>query len=161
MIFSDSLKPLEDNVFKLDDTFDYIIAKPNILVANVSGFVHAAEIDEAIRSEALRTVATAFGDVPFLDIVPIVNAVISKKTAAGYVLSIQRRETLKDLKQDLLVSSCAKYRIKLVETEGKLAPAPGSELKFLKLLDYRYLETNLTGEDLLFEASSRFQIAPK
>ncbi len=157
VFFSDSLRPLNSNVFKLDDQFDYIIAKPNILVANVYGFVQTAEIAEALQAEAVASATTLFEPVTFLDSIALADVAATKKSAARYIASIKRRGGLESLQKPLVESHCSKFGIKLIEKDGKLRPAPGAELKFLKLLDYRYLETNLTGEEQLFEASSRAQ----
>lgn len=155
VFFSDSLRPLGSNVFKLDDQFDYIIAKPNILVANVFGFVQTAEIDEVIQAEAVASATTMFEPVAFLDAPALAAVAETKKSAARYFASIKRRGGLENLQRPLVESHCGKFGIELIEEDGKLRPAPGAELKFLKLLDYRYLETNLTGEEQLFEATSR------
>jgi hypothetical protein len=155
VFFSDTLEPFDKHVFKLDSEFDYIIKKPKVLIANVFGFVQTAEIDEAIQAQAVASGAVMFGAVDFLDASALSLIAEEKKSAARYFASIKKRGGLDKLQKPLVESHCAKFQITLIEEGGKLRPAPGSELKFLKLLDYRYLETNLTGEELLFEASSR------
>ncbi|MCC6351911.1 MAG: DUF4868 domain-containing protein [Fimbriimonadaceae bacterium] len=155
VFFSDTLQTFDKHVFKLDAEFDYIIRKPKILVSNVFGFTQTAEIDDAIQAQAVASSAAMFGAVNFLDATALSLIAEEKKSAARYFASIKKRGGVQNLQKPLVEAHCAKFGIDLVEENGKLRPAQGSELKFLKLLDRRLLETQLTDEEELFEASSR------
>jgi hypothetical protein len=82
--------------------------------------------------------------------------------AARYIASITSRSDLEKISKDKLQKYCEACKVNLCQegTNGniKIWPEEKHELMFLKVLDKRLLELDLTDETEYFEAANRKQL---
>ena len=137
---ADSLQIVEDNIFKLDNDFDLTIGENTIYILHPSSL--------------------ALGErLTFLNPATLADYASKHKLAARYVASISNRADLEDFSRNKVQRYCQACNIQIC-TEGtdgdmKIWPDNKHELLFLKLLDRRVLESDLTDETEYFETPNR------
>src|SRR5579871_2244076 len=67
----DSLKIVEDNVFKLDEDFDFLIDAAGVHILRPAGFETIGQLRDEIMKAAPTNVKAIQGDITFVDFVPI------------------------------------------------------------------------------------------
>lgn len=157
----DALRIVPDNVFKLDTDFDFLILDSHIYIWRPSGFVFTLDMDEHVSACAMRNVDRIAEDITCTHFDGFREFISTHKRAMRLVAAIRSRNDLPAISRELLRSGCHGCDIGLLERNGKLMPAPGSELAFLMLLDRRrYTLTLIEEQPETYEAASR-QIARK
>jgi hypothetical protein len=160
-VIDDTLRLIPDRVFKLDDQFDFLITGQHIYILHPAGFERIAEIEEFAAVKA-RTMMLSLGrKVTFIECAGLADYVAKRRRAARLVAALHSRTDLHTIKRALFVKAAKDTGVVLVAVGRKLAPAAGSELGILEMLDDRRYTTALKpGQKPAFVASSRRRLCP-
>lgn len=157
-VFDNSLKIVEDNVFKLDNDFDLLVDASNTHIWRPSAFEFLGGLQQAILDAVPDNTDAIAGDIPFIDLANINAYAQSHPRAARYLASIRTQE-LGRVDQQALVELCRNTNVSIREVDGRLAVENGSEMGFLEVLDRRRYQVELVPDSPeRFRASSRNRI---
>lgn len=152
----DTLKILEDNVFKLDKDFDFLVCDDIVYVSRPTNFVYIASLDSVIKSQAVESVEHIFKILDFVDFSTLSGYVSERIKAARLIAAIRSRNNISGISKAKLESYCRKMNVNLIKDNGTIRPEEGSEMDFLKLLDRRLYSVSLIdGVDENYEAEAR------
>lgn len=132
------LQPVDDTIFTLDSTFDYLITKQGVIILSPTQFVQTSVGSAALR-EAMASIAPTLKQrcsfVAFESF-----AKIAKKSveAAKLIASIKDKPHLEELTANVLVKDLKRLRVGFEKNgKGIVAPKNGHEIPFLHYLDDR------------------------
>lgn len=158
----DILTLVEDNIFKLNDDFDYLISPDAVYVLRPTGFERTADVQTYINKCA-KDVATNLGREGTSVNFPALAKYASEHPRAGrLVFSVSSRGDSGDISLTRLKKLCKENEIEFVVKNGKIQPQPGYQMAFLELLDRRryivslHADTNLNPE--YYRAQNREQL---
>jgi hypothetical protein len=154
-LVDDSLKLVDEDVFRLDQEFDFIVTSRQVLILRPSSFGYIAGIEQAAADAAIdgtREIERTLGFVDFSDLAGFVGA---HKRAARFIGSIRMRDDLRRTDVNKLRRRCRENGINFTIVRGKIKPAEGSEFDFLELLDRRRYHVDLIGEEELYMPPNR------
>jgi hypothetical protein len=158
-VIDNTLRMIQDRVFKLDDQFDFLITAQHIYILHPAGFERIAEIEKFAAAKAQQMTLGLGTKVKFIDFTELANYVAKHKRGARLVAALNERSDLHMIHKALLVKSAKETGIELEHTGGKLVPLKGSEIGLLEMLDDRRYTTALRpGPKPAFVASSRRRI---
>ena len=156
---SDSLKLIDDNVFKLDSDFDLFVDSANVHILRPSGFEFAGKLQQAILEAVPENIKAMRKDLAFVDYDGIEAYAGKHPRAARYLASIRSQEETKNIDKSLLKTLCKQTGVEVAESKGKVIVAEGHELAFLEVLDRRRYEVSLVKEKPeQYRAASRRKI---
>lgn len=159
-LLDDTLKLVEDHLFKLDTDFDYIIYDDQVLIWRPSGFIFTAGMDEHIAACAAANVDLVSKEVACVDFLGLKDFVLKHKLSMRLIAAIKSRDDLADISKRRLKAECKEAGLKISEIKGMLSPQEGSEYGFLMLLDRRrYTVTLIEKKPETYEAPSRHAAA--
>jgi len=159
-LLDDTLKLVEDHLFKLDTDFDYIIYDDQVLIWRPSGFIFTAGMDEHIAACAAANVDLVSKEVACVDFLGLKDFVLKHKLSMRLIAAIKSRKNLADISKRRLKAECKEAGLKISEIKGMLSPQEGSEYGFLMLLDRRrYTVTLIEKKPETYEAPSRHAAA--
>jgi hypothetical protein len=157
---TDALKLVEDDTFKLDSDFDFLIDSTRIHILRPSGFEFIAELQDAIRKAVPDNVASIQKDMPFVDFSSIEVYAGSHTRAARHLASIRSQRETQNISQALLKKACKTHGVDLQVRHGQITVLAGSEMNFLDIVDRRMYELELVeGSPERYRAGSRRKIA--
>jgi len=152
----DALRIFEDNVFKLDKDFDFLVCDDVVYILRPTNFAYIASLDSVILSQAVESVEHISEELDFVDFSTISEYVSKRTRAARLVASIRSSDNISGVSQEKLKSYCVETNVPFIEENDKIRPEEGSEMDFLKLLDRRLYHISLIdGVDENYEAESR------
>lgn len=158
-VVDDTLRIVDDTVFKLDTDFDLLADSVNVHILRPSGFEFAGQLQQAILDAAGPNVKVIRKDLPFVDFESIEKYASKHSRAARYLASIRSQEQTKNIDKAELKKLCGKTGVTISEKNGKLTIGPGDEMGFLEVLDRRRYELELVkGVPERFKAASRRKI---
>jgi len=150
------LHAVNDTVFKLDTDFDLFIADDTLYIKSVAAFEQMADIDEEVRAAAIHNVRELERMTRTIGFISLTDYVTSHKRAARVIAALRRRGDLQQTSLTNLRRECRKAGVDVQVVNGKIVPAPGSEMGFLHMLDRRrYAISLIAGRWEQYEASSR------
>lgn len=156
---SDSLKLIEDRVFKLDSDFDLLADSVNVHILRPSGFEFAGKLQQAILDAVSKNAEAIQNDLAFVEFSGVEKYAGEHPRAARYLASIQGQVATKSIDKSLLKKLCKQTGVELTESKGRVAIADGHEMGFLEVLDRRRYEVSLVKEKPeRYRAASRKQI---
>jgi hypothetical protein len=155
-----TLKLVEEELFKLDADFDYLFTAENVFILRPSGFELTADIDEIVIAKAAENTLSLGQQIRFVDFDNLVDFVKRHKRAARLVASIKSHGDLGRIKRAKFLKHCKDCNVGCVQSAGKVYPVAGSEFDFLNILDRRLYLMNLTSgsEPEVYEANSRHKL---
>lgn len=155
-LLNDTLKIVEDHLFKLDNDFDFVIYDNQILIWRPSGFIFTAGMDEHIAASAAKNVNEVAKAVTFVDFTSLKGFVSKHKLSMRLIAAIRSRDDLAAISKRRLKAECKEAGLKVSDVKGMLSPQEGSEYGFLMLLDRRrYTVTLIEKKPETYEAPSR------
>jgi hypothetical protein len=158
-LVTDSLKLIDDHVFKLDADFDLLIDSAAVHILRPSGFEYAAKLREAILAAVPQNIELLEADLDFVEFEGIQEYASKHPRAARYLASIQSQKAAKAIDQAALKKLCKSTRVQVTERNGLITVDPGHEMGFLEVLDRRRYELELVkGRPERFKAASRRRI---
>jgi hypothetical protein len=138
----DSLKIVEDDVFRLDEDFDFLIDAAGVHILRPAGFESIGELRDEIMKAAPTNVKAIQADITFVDFAPIQAYALKHPRAARYLASIRLQET-KNIDKAALKNHCTNMGLDVKEKRGVLSVAPDSIMDFLAVLDRRLYQVEL------------------
>ena len=159
-MLDDTLKIVEDTVFKLDNDFDLLVDAANVHILRPSGFEFAGKLQQAILSAVPKNIKAIGKDLPFVEFSDIEAYAGKHPRAARYLASIRGQADMKSIDKILLKRLCKQTGVVVREAKGKVSVSTGSELGFLEVLDRRRYEISLIKQKPeRYRAASRKQIS--
>ncbi len=156
---SDSLKLIDDDVFKLDGDFDLLVDSANVHILRPSGFEFAGKLQQAILKAVPENIKAIAKDLAFVEFDGIEAYARKHPRAARYLASIRGQEETKNIDKVLLKQLCKRTDVDITESKGKVVIAAGREMGFLEVLDRRRYEVSLVREKPeQYRAASRSKI---
>ncbi len=158
-MLDDTLKIIEDTVFKLDNDFDLLVDATNVHILRPSGFEFAGKLQEAILAAVPENVKAIRKDLAFVEFGGIETYAGKHPRAARYLASIRGQEETKNIDKSLLKKLCKQTGVEVAESKGKVIVTDGHEMGFLEVLDRRRYEVSLVKEKPeRYRAASRRKI---
>ena len=158
-MIDDTLKIIDDTVFKLDSDFDLLVDSANVYILRPSGFEFAGHLQQAILNAVPENVKAIAQDLTFVRFKRIELYASKHPRAARYLASIRGQKETKSIDKALLKKLCKQTGVGLAESNGKITVAEGHEMGFLEVLDRRRYELELVkGSPERFKAGSRKKI---
>ena len=155
-MLDDSLKIIDDTVFKLDSDFDLLIDSANVHILRPSGFEFSGKLQQAILGAVSENIEAIKQEIAFVDFEGVATYAANHPRAARYLASIRGQEEMKDINKVALKRLCKSTGVEISELKGKVIISPGHEIGFLEVLDRRRYELNLVkGKPERFKATSR------
>ena len=156
---SDSLKLIEDRVFKLDTDFDFLIDSKSVHILRPSGFEFAGKLQASILAAVPQNVEAIQKDLGFVEFAAVGAFASEHPRAARYLASIRAQKETKDIDKRALKKLCKDTGVELTESKGKLIVDDDHIMGFLEVLDRRRYELKLVkGSPERFRAASRRKI---
>lgn len=157
---TDSLKLIDDRVFKLDSDFDLLVDSANVHILRPSGFEFAGKLQQAILDAVPENIKAIRKDLAFVDFGGIEEYAGKHARAARYLASIRGQEETKNIDKTALKSLCKRTGVEVKESKGKVTVSAGHEMAFLEVLDRRRYELELVKEKPeRYRAASRRKIS--
>lgn len=158
-LVSDSLKLIEDRVFKLDSDFDLVVDSANVHILRPSGFEFASKLQQAILDAVPKNIKAIQKDLAFVQFDGIEAYAGNHARAARYLASIRSQAETKNIDKSLLKKLCKQTGVEVAESKGKVIVTDGHEMGFLEVLDRRRYEVSLVKEKPeQYRAASRRKI---
>ena len=158
-LLDDTLRIVEDTVFKLDNDFDLLVDDVNVHILRPSGFEFAGRLNEAILHAVPENIEAIQRDIPFVDFSDLKAYASKHPRAARYIASIRAQETRR-IDMSSLMTLCGRTGVEVNESNGHVSVAAGHEMGFLEVLDRRRYEVTLVKEEPeKYRASSRRKIS--
>jgi len=154
-IYDDTLKSVNDNIFKLDNDFDFVVSQDEIKILHPSGFVFIADVDKYIAEKSAAAAIGLGAQIKFVNFVNISKFVSRSKTAAKLIASINSRNDLHKLNKSKLSKFCKNTGIIIKKNGDEIEPEEEHIIDFLYILDRRLYEMDITDERELYLAESR------
>jgi len=156
---TDSLKLIEDRVFKLDTDFDLLVDSTNVHILRPSGFEFAGKLQEAVLAAVPQNITAIQKDLKFVEFVGIQEYASKHPRAARYIASIRGQKQTRNIDKSALKKLCKSTSVEVTESNGKITVKTGHEMGFLEVLDRRRYELELVkGKPERFKAASRKRI---
>ena len=157
---NETLKIVEDKIFRLDRDFDYYICDNTIFILRVNAFESTSDMIGSILAKASENAQDLGRSIKFLECQGIADFVLKHTRAARILASIRSRKDLAKTSLTKLKKECNANKIKIKQHKGKIFPEPGYELDFLQMLDRRRFNVALTDDGLeYFEATGRRNVS--
>ena len=158
-VFDDSLKIVEDDIFKLDNDFDLLVDSDSTHIWRPSAFEFMGALKQAILDAVPTNVEAIQAELPFVDFSGIEAYAKVRPRAARYLASI-RSQVLQGVDRQALIELCCNTDVGVAEVDGKLSVDDGSEMGFLEVLDRRRYGLELVPDQPeRFRASRRERMA--
>lgn len=145
-MLDNTLKIIEDTVFKLDSDFDLLIDAQHVHILRPSGFEFAGKLQQAILDAVPHNIAALKEDLPFVKLEGIEAYARKRPRAARYLASIRVQEETRNIDKELLKDLCIETGVDVKESDGKVIVADGHEMGFLEILDRRRYAVSLVNE---------------
>lgn len=156
----DTLKAVEDNVFKLDNDFDILIHDTHVEILHPAGFIFISDLEGEILN-GVNAATTQIGQaIQFINFQSIAQFVTNTnaRRAAKLLASIKARNDLHLTDQHKLREKCAHLGIPLVDDgNGVFTTLDEKIVDLLEVLDRRSYEYDITVNDEIeiYVAASR------
>jgi hypothetical protein len=158
-MLDDTLRIIEDTVFKLDNDFDLLTDGANLHILRPSGFEFAGQLQQAILDAVPENINAIRKDLAFVEFDGIEAYAATHPRAARYLASILSLDETASIDKSLLKKLCKQTGVELSESKGKLKIADGHEMGFLEVLDRRRYEISLVKDSAeRYRAASRKKI---
>jgi hypothetical protein len=159
-MLDDTLRIVEDTLFRLDSDFDFLIDGTNVFILRPSGFESVGKLQQAILAAVPQNISQIRADLSFVVFDGLEAYASGHPRAARYLASIRGQGEAKSVDRVSLASLCKCTGVDVTELDGKLQIAAGHELGFLEVLDRRRYEVGLMqGQPEHFKAASRTKLA--
>jgi hypothetical protein len=154
-LVDDSLKLVDEDIFRLDQDFDFVVTAKAVLILRPSGFEYVAGVEQAASDAAVETAQKIEKTLGFVDFSGVAQFVATHRRAARLIGSIRMRNDLSRTSAERVKRRCRENGIGFTMVKGKIQPDEGAEMEFLELLDRRRYHVDLAGEEELYVAPNR------
>lgn len=153
----DTLIAIPDDVFKLDNDFDFIIHSNQIEILRPTSFALLAEMDDQLLSAAVTNTIKLQEQMTFIKFDDVISNFVNNyksKTAAKLIASICCRDDLNRTIKDKLVEHCRSLGVILTHQDNAIQPVENHVIDFLRILDRREYNIDLT------DSAAEIYVAP-
>lgn len=158
-MLDDTLKLIEDTVFKLDNEFDLLVDSVNVHILRPSGFEFAGKLQQAILDAVPENIKAIRKDLTFVQFDSVEAFAATRPRAARYLASIRGQGETKNIDKSLLKKLCKQTGVEVAESKGRIVVTGGHEMGFLEVLDRRRYEVSLVNaKPEQYRAASRKKI---
>jgi len=158
-LVSDSLRMVEDDVFKLDQDFDLITDGDEVHVLRPTSFEFLGQLQDAILAAVPANVVELQKQLSYVDFSPIEEYSSHHPRAARYIASIRAQGGLTGIDRDALVRLCEVTNVNVENSDEHVVVGDHDVMGFLEVLDRRRYEIELVlGSPEHFKASSRSRL---
>lgn len=158
-VVTNTVRMVEDDVFRLDHDFDMLADGVTLHILRPSGFEYAGQLQEKVLEAVSGNIGVLEGELDFVDLSPVEEYASSHPRAARYLASIRSNELAGNVGKAQLKQMCEATGVHVAEEGGKLVVEEGDVLGFLEVLDRRRYEVSLVeGEPERFRASARSRL---
>ena len=159
-LIDDTLQVLPDNIFKLDNDFDFIIHENIIDILHPTGFNFIANIEDEILRSAADATRQLSVRIQFVNFNYLSDFVGHSKTAAKLIASIKSRDDLERTSQQKLLEKCTRIGVIVREENGQILPDEAHIVRFLEILDRRGYDFDILDDDIpeIYVAASRKRV---
>lgn len=158
-MWDNTLKIIEDSVFKLDNDFDLLVDAASVHVLRPSGFESAGKLQQAILEAVPKNIEAIQKDLPFVEFAHLDDYASTHPRAARCLASIRAQDGGKGIDKDLLLAFCEQTGVAVSVSRGKVVVSSGAEMDFLELLDRRRYPVSLVKDNVeLYRATGRRKI---
>lgn len=159
-IVDDTLKLIEDDVFKLDNDFDLLMDNQNLCILRPKGFESLGELKEAILSAVPKNIQEITKEMDFVDFSTIQDYAERHSRAASYLASIRSQGEMNHIDKDLLKSLCKRTGVEIEEADGKIIVHEKNIMGLLEVLDRRRYGVELVPKSPeSYKASNRSKLS--
>ena len=156
---NDSMRLIDDNVFKLDKDFDLLIDSQSVYILHPSGFEFVGKLKAAILAAVERNIEALEQDLTIVNFNRIQEYASTRPRAARYLASIRTQQEIARVDMQHLLDACRATSVDVTEENEQIVVAEGHEMGLLEVLDRRRYEVTLVpDEPERFRAASRKQI---
>ena len=157
-MLDDTLRIIEDTVFKLDSEFDLLADDENVHILRPIGFEFVGGLNQAILDAVPENIDAIRQAIPFVDFSEIEAYAREHPRAARYIASIRSQKN-RGIDKSLLMRLCTETGVKFSKSKRQLRISAGHEMGFLEVLDRRRFEVTLVREEPeKYRAASRSKI---
>ena len=155
-----TLKVLDDTVFKLDNDFDFLIQNDVIHILRPSGLEFAAQLQGAVMAAVPGNVAAIAEEIEFVEFDSISAYAQQHPRAARYIASIKSQSEAHNINKDKLTNYCQRTNVLVSAVEGQVLGEDAQVMGFLEILDRRRYEIDLVedAEPEIYRAPARSRI---
>jgi len=155
-----TLKILDDTVFKLDNDFDFLIQNNVIYILRPSGLEFTAQLQGAVMAAVPSNIAAIAEEIEFVDFNSISDYAQQHPRAARYIASIKSQSEAHNINKEKLTSFCQRTGVTVTEIDGKLQIDDSEVMGFLEILDRRRYEIDLVedADPEIYRAPSRSRV---
>lgn len=146
-IIDNTLKAVDDNIFKLDIDFDFLIHSTFIEILHPAGFIFISDLEQEIFNSIPATTRELGQTLTFVDFNAIGTYLVNKSSKRGAKLlaSIKARADLANTSSTKLVEHCTRMGFTVtLDGNGKLATPDNNVIDFLEVLDRRQYDFDIT-----------------
>lgn len=155
-IWDDSLRMVQDQVFKLDHDFDFVIFDNQVYIWRPSGFVFISGLDEQVSASAIKNLQVLGQEISFINFNSLQEFISTHKRAMRLIASLASRSDLKDISLEKLKKMCGDGNIGYSFDGNVITIEKGHEITFLMLLDRRLYKIDLIEDKPeVYQAASR------
>lgn len=142
-LLDDTLRIVEDTIFKLDSDFDLLIDAKNVHILRPTSFELAGKLQRVILDAVPGNVEAIKAELTFIEFDGIEQYAVKHLRAARYLASICSEEKMKGIDKTTLKKQCKATGVDLSESKGKIVIANGHAMGFLEVLDRRRYQVEL------------------
>jgi hypothetical protein len=159
---NDTLRAVEDDIFKLDNDFDVLIHEDRVEILHPAGFIFISDLEGEILTGVIDSANQIGAIITWLDFQFIGQHIAQNnaRRAAKLIASIKSRNDLHHTDQFKLTEKCAHLGIPLNDNGGGLlTTSPDRIVDLLEVLDRRSYEYDITVNNTveIYVAASRKQ----
>ena len=157
-VVDDSLRIVEDEIFKLDSDFDLLVDSEHTHIWRPSAFEFVSGLKQAILDAVPTNVDVIRQDMTYVDFENVGRYASTRSRAARYLTSI-RTQDLAGIERQALIDLCESTGVQLENVDGMVRVADPHVMGFLEVLDRRRYQVKLVPDaHERFRATSRREI---
>ena len=150
---------MDDNVFKLDSSFDMLVDDTRVHIWRANSFEAIGKLRDEILSSVGENIDTIKHDLNYVDFGPIGQYASQHISGARYLASIRAQLTPDPINKLSLIKLCNDTGVRVSEKDGMIVVDPNHVIGFLEVLDRRRYGIELIDGRLeQFRAASRQRI---
>ena len=158
-LLDDSLKIVDQELFRLDTDFDLLIDSTTVHILRPSGFEFVGLLQQAIQAGADESVRELRAALPFVDFDGIEAYARSHTRAARLLASIRSRDAANGIDRTLLRRAAGAAGVTTTLRGGRLVVDAKQIIDFLEVIDRRQFELELVvGTTERYRAASRTRL---
>ena len=144
-VIDDTMKFVEDMVFKLDKDFDMLADDKELHILRPSSFEYIGKLKDEILKAVSTNISTLKQNLSFVEFDRIEQYAENHPRAARYLASIRSRQDIANINRKRLISACKDTGVDVnTDRNGKIIVNDKNMMGFLEVLDRRRYTVDLS-----------------